>query len=502
MAQMLVIRADANTQIGTGHIMRCLALAQAWQDGGGEAIFMMAMKVPALEERLKSEQMRVVNLLVEPGSSDDALQTANLALETKAIWVVVDGYHFSAGYQRIIKELGLRLVVIDDYGHAHHYYADFVLNQNIYAHDGLYANKAPYTQLLLGIRYVLLRREFTKWRTWQRKIPNVASKVLVTLGGADSENVTLQVIQALQQIRAEKLEVLVVLGASNPHYVEIESVIRDSPFPIQLQSNVENMSELMAWADIAISGGGTTSWELAFMGLPTLILVLADNQQPIAEWLDTKNVAIHLSDVEELADQIISGIQQLFAPKVWEDMSRSGRDLVDGKGAQRIVRLLKRATIKLRSVQEEDCELLWKWSNDPTVRMASFSSDPIPWQEHTAWFNRKVRDPNCIIYMALNEQDIPLGQVRYQIDKSEAVISITIAKDFRGLGYATALIRKASQKFWASYDVHTIHAYIKPSNEASVRAFVKASFNELAQKMVRGSQARHFILKREKDEAA
>jgi len=275
----LLVRVDASAQIGTGHLMRCLALAQAWRDVGGRVVFLMAMESPPLEARLRSEGMEVVHLPVQPGSMDDAIQTADFARQLGADWVVVDGYHFGAEYQRIIKDSGLRLLFIDDIGHAEHYSADLVLNQNIHAHEGLYQNREPYTRLLLGTRYVLLRREFLKWRGWKREIPEVARKVLVTMGGSDPDNVTLKVIQALHQVDMDGLEAIVVVGGSNPNYEELQSAVQDSRFPIRLESNVTNMPERMAWADVAVSAGGSTSWELAFMGVPILNLILAENQQ-------------------------------------------------------------------------------------------------------------------------------------------------------------------------------------------------------------------------------
>ena len=146
----VVFRVDASTQIGTGHVMRCLALAQPRQDTQGQAIFIVANPIPALEERLKSEGMKVIHLAAEPGSLADAKETAALAHQFNASWVLLDGYQFGSEYQQTIKNSGLNLLFIDDYGHAEHYYADFVLNQNISADEQWYQHREPYTKLLLG----------------------------------------------------------------------------------------------------------------------------------------------------------------------------------------------------------------------------------------------------------------------------------------------------------------------------------------------------------------
>lgn len=338
----LLIRADASTRIGTGHVMRCLALAQAWQSGGGHAFFAMSMESPALQARLQSEGIEVIYLPAQSGSADDAVQTVDLAQRMGATWVVADGYHFGAEYQRIIKGAGQRLLFIDDNGHADHYCADVVLNQNIHAHEGLYENREPYTRLLLGPRYVLLRREFLGWRRWKREIPEVARKVLVTLGGGDPDNVTLKVIQALQQVKVNGLEAVVVVGGSNPHYEELQSAAQDSRFPTHLKSNVVNMPELMAWADVAVSAGGSTCWELAFMELPSLLLPLAENQRMAVSMLSEIGVSFSSEETVCVDFQRIA----LMVTTLMKDagtrlaMSQKGSQLIDGFGVTRILKLL------------------------------------------------------------------------------------------------------------------------------------------------------------------
>jgi UDP-2,4-diacetamido-2,4,6-trideoxy-beta-L-altropyranose hydrolase len=315
-----------------------MALAQAWHNVGGQAVFAIANQTTPIEDRLVSEGMNVVHLSVEPGSAEDARKTANLSQHLEASWVVVDGYHFGAEYQRTIKNCGLRLLFIDDYGHAQHYWADIVLNQNIYASEGLYPNRSPDTKLLLGTRYALLRREFRQWQGWTRKIPEVAKKVLVTLGGSDPDNVTLKVIQGLQRVDVPGLEAVVVVGGSNPHYEKLQAAVEASPFPISLERNVTNMPELMAWADVAISAGGSTTWELAFMGLPSLVLVLADNQRASAEKLGEMGVIVNLGWHEDISvAEIVEAVLQLSVLSgTLTDMVRRGNELVDGEGAARI----------------------------------------------------------------------------------------------------------------------------------------------------------------------
>ena len=335
----LVIRADASVQIGTGHVMRCFALAQVWQEQGGQAIFVFANKSAALEDRLLLEGMQVIYLSVEAGSSEDAKQTGDFARKFNTQWIVVDGYQFGTEYQKNIKNFGLNLLFIDDYGHADHYYADLVLNQNISANIDLYPSREIYTKLLLGTQYILLRREFWQWRGWQRETKAIANNLLITLGGSDPDNVTLKVLQALRLIRSNNLEIIIVIGGSNPHFEILQNKIADSNLIISLKQNVQNMPELMAWADIAIAAGGSTSWELAFMGLPSLVISLADNQIAIAEKLNIHQIIDYLGWHEHIQIKQVSQAVQDFIGDCAkrEQMSLKGRKLVNGNGLQLVI---------------------------------------------------------------------------------------------------------------------------------------------------------------------
>ncbi len=494
MNSPIVIRADASTRIGTGHVMRCLALAQAWQDSCGRPLFAMSMDAPALVDRLKSEGMEVVHLSAEPGSLEDAEMTADLAKKMGAAWVVVDGYHFGSDYQRIIKESGLRLLFIDDNGHADHYYADIVLNQNLHANEELYKNREPYTKLLLGTEYVLLRREFWPWRGWKREIPEVACKVLVTLGGSDPDNVTLKVIQALLQI--EQLVAVVVLGGSNPHYEELLSSLEDNP-AIDLKKNVNNMPDLFAWADLAISSAGTTTWELAFMGLPSLIIILAENQVKVAGQLDSAGIAKNLGWHNRLDPPDISqGISSILSDAdARASMAKLGRRTIDGFGVDKALIALSEGSIRLRIACGTDCQQVYEWANDPDSRASSFSTDPISWKEHVLWFEDKVRDPDSILYIVQDVQNNSLGIVRFDLDGPYATISINLDRSARGRSLASPIITRAVENLFAEREIYGVNAFIRPNNIKSIRAFENSGFSFDDYKTVKGIEALQYIRK-------
>ena len=323
--------------------MRCLALAQAWQDNGGKVVFISHCESEALGQRLTAEGFDFISLgKSHPDPFDlnftlGMVHKLNLPDSKRKTWLAVDGYHFDADYQKGIKAAGYKLLWIDDYGQADHYYADLVLNQNISADPSLYINREPYTELLLGTRYVLLRREFKRWQGWQRETSPVVRKVLLTLGGADPGNVTLKAIQALKQVDVPGIEARIVIGPANSHLELLKKEIGDDS-RLHLLTDVADMPDLMAWADVSISAGGSTCFELAFMGLPFLILVTAENQRANAEVLDCQGIGMNLGwpqdwSVERLASQL----QHLMVNSEMRSlMSQRGQNIVDGNGGRRL----------------------------------------------------------------------------------------------------------------------------------------------------------------------
>jgi len=348
MPSTLLIRADASVSIGTGHIMRMIALGQAWQAQGGEVHFLCADITPALEERLAGEGFHLSRIHATLGSEEDLSETVHLISETlqadrQNARVVLDGYHFGSDYQLGIKAAGFKLLVVDDYGHADFYHADWVLNQNISALEELYAKRSPDTKLLLGPKFAMLRKEFLPYKGWQREIAPVAKKILVTLGGSDPDNVTFKVIQALIDL---DLHVKVVIGGSNPHLREIENFIQsqnDSTALIEVMVNATNMPELMAWADMAVAAAGSTSWELAFMGLPSIFVILAENQVEIASQLEMEGFGICLGNASTFGKQKFAEFLSARAGdnNFLKTVSKIGKNMVDGEGAAKISEKLK-----------------------------------------------------------------------------------------------------------------------------------------------------------------
>ena len=140
--------------------------------------------------------------------------------------------------------------------------------------------------------------------------------------------------------------------------------------------------------------------------------------------------------------------------------------------------------------------MIWEWANDPETRSASFSTRPIPWENHVAWFSQKLKDPGCLFYLALDAKSTPIGQIRFQVDNNDAVISISLDSKQRGYGYGSKVIWLGAQQVFDRTTVNSIHAYIRQDNEVSIRAFSKAGFIQIGMEKIQGVLADHYVLKR------
>ena len=337
MGDRILIRADGGAEIGIGHVMRCLALSQAWQDEGGTVRFAMAAPSPAMVDRLRAEAVDVVTIASPPGSLEDAAETIELARRIAAAWVVLDGYHIGDGYQKAIHDAGLHLLAVDDYGHAAYYWADLVLNQDLNAAEPLYRRREPSTRLLLGTQYALLRREFRRFPRPRREPRPTVRRLLITMGGSDPHNMTRRVIEALALARLETAEVVILVGPGNPHATELAAAADRSPVAIRLLHNPANIPEIMAESDLAVTAGGSTVWELARYAVPSIVVIVAENQRPSSQALADRGACLLMDEVEASPPALAAAIRRL-ADNMQERLQLGQRmgSLVDGEGAPRV----------------------------------------------------------------------------------------------------------------------------------------------------------------------
>jgi UDP-2,4-diacetamido-2,4,6-trideoxy-beta-L-altropyranose hydrolase len=468
--------------------MRTLALGQEWQDQGGTVTLVTKMEVSRLEERIHGEGFRLYRLEVEPGSPADVRETARVATGMEARWVVVDGYEFGAGYQQMLRDQGLKVLLIDDHGQTGGCGADLVLDQNLSAEEGMYAGCEPCRGVLLGPRFALIRREFREAGRRQREIPSITRNVLVTMGGADPGNATLTVLQTLEELGGEGTRITVVVGEANPHGEMLEERILGRP-SIRLVRGGETLASVFADADAAISGGGSTTLELLYLGVPFLTVVLAPNQAPVAQALEVQGFTRILGEAEHLEPAFIAGELRRFfrAQEERRRFSEAGRRLVDGEGAARVVMRLRGDPLRVMLAKADDCHNVLEWANDPVVRAASFHPDPIPVREHEVWFARMIRDEQTLFLIAVDGDDRPAGQVRFAIKDRTAEVHYSISREFRGRGMGVHLLEAGLRTLVNRRAVQRVYGAVKVDNLPSIRSFEGAGFSRRGSDVLHGS---------------
>lgn len=301
MTSLIAFRTDSSFTLGAGHLFRCLALADALRQRGA-SVFFICVELPGNLNRFIENRGHVVHHLLPPMPGDkgissslhphwsgidwkiDAKNTLEvLAGMPKLAWLLVDHYALDTRWEQQMRPFTGKIMIIDDLADRPHD-CDLLLDQNQYErlerrYDGLVPD---HCERLLGPRYALLRPEFAAARKTLRHRDGRVRRIFVFFGGSDLSNETAKALEAIRLLNRTEIAVDVVVGASNHKGDQIRQICQRMPntyFHLQ----VENMAELMALADLAIGAGGTTTWERCCLGLPTLALVLADNQRGIVE---------------------------------------------------------------------------------------------------------------------------------------------------------------------------------------------------------------------------
>ncbi len=497
----LLIRADAGPKIGTGHVMRCLALGQAWKALGGRVDFVCGQLPERLRNQIESEHFSLYRIGGTAGNLTDAKDTSEIVRATQPDWVVLDGYRFSDRFQSQLDLGSSRLACIDDFGHALHERAHAILNQNVYASSADY-RFLSHQDVITGPKFALLRNEFADLSTpdtgldERLRVPFRARRILITFGGADPGNMTFRVLNALNHCVLDRTSVEVILGPSYKHFETLRAILKQSRATIRLYRNVDRMQPLMERAHLAITAGGSTCYELARCGVPAVVIPIAQNQSAVARKLAELGAVQVLPPQNQLDDQTLrqSLSRVIRDPNSRQSMSAVGRQLIDGQGAHRLARRFASRIYSLRAVRADDAPLLLRWRNDPEVRAICFQNDVISLEAHRRWLDERIRSDATQIRIIEDPAGIPVGQIRLEFEptENEAVISVNLVPSLRGRGMGTAFIERVSREATAARPGLKIIAQIKNTNLASQSSFRKAGYRSIATKTINGQVALQF----------
>lgn len=329
----VLFRVDASRQIGLGHLMRCLALAEALKERNCDPFFLTRDSDGTGINMIRKNGFKKIEIMVSKADLRGDFNILKMMAFKHGIGVIVtDSYNLTNAYYRDIKKTGFKLLVIDDFG-GNHIPADIILNQNIYA-DRLAYSRNSKTKLLLGPRYALLKKPFSIYRD-RYKLKKYSNKILVTLGGGEKmEGCIIKMVRAIEQLGQSNLHFRII-GRLKP---ALKNRLKNNSIRFDLKDIVNNIWEDMLWADLAICGGGTTTYELCCLGVPFMTVIVADNQEFNAELLERENISINLGwynklNTEEIKIKLSDLIDDYKRRTI---MSKNARKLVNGKGAGRV----------------------------------------------------------------------------------------------------------------------------------------------------------------------
>jgi len=327
----IMIRADGGPGMGTGHIMRCFSIAQRWMSMGGDVVFLKDDHTPFIDRMLTDEGVKVHHLRSAPMGPDDIQQVRDMSEEVDAM--IIDGYHFSDDYISKLRETN-PLLMVDDLIDRERYDCDILLNFNLYASKEYYEDKVVDGDMLIGPEFFPIRREFWPYFGKKRSIRTRVENILLTMGGSDPHDYSSKVVSALSDRADPGIEFHVVIGSAFDNRMERFTTSDNIIF----HRDVRDMSTLMNDCDLAISSAGTTSFELAFMGTPSIHVSIARNQVRNAESWRDRGGSFYLGWCEDVP---LTRLHEAFDRLVRNEeerrrMSNICQVLVDGGGSSRI----------------------------------------------------------------------------------------------------------------------------------------------------------------------
>lgn len=454
--------------MGLGHVVRSLALAEMLHPDF-TALFAIREPTPALAQQIKESN---AELLALPAAASELAEAQQLmaVLAGKIQAVVLDGYHFSTAYQRVLRQHA-PLVCLADYP-ALPFVADVIINPAGGVAEKDYA-KEKYTQLYSGPAYALLRAPFLAAATQKRSIGE-GRRFFLNLGGADPENHTQKLLQELVQPPGME-NIAVVVGSAYRYLNELADFCAAYPqVTVHAQLSAAAMCRLMQTCQAAILPPSSVAYEWCAVGGPLFLVRTASNQKNLEQFLLQQQLAYAFADFQQLLPAVLAG--PINQPAV--DRQRL---YFDGQSPGRLRKifhqLLYPDLLRLRAAQPDDRLLLFNWINEPAVRQFSLNPAPVPLAMHTHWYQHKLTDQNCFIFIA-EMQGKPVGMIRFDISNQEAMISYLLDSAYRGQGLGTLLLQKGTAKLRAATTrFRRFSGLVQTHNPASIRAFEKAGFS-------------------------
>jgi len=420
---------------------------------------------------------------------EDADQTRRALKGEHVDWLIVDHYGLDARWETSLRSCAAKLMVIDDLANRPHD-CDALLDQNYADHpearyEGLVSHQAVW---MLGPRHALLRPEYLRYRWLERRRDGRVQRVLVFFGGSDPGDMTGMMFEALSMPQFAHLELHLVVGANYAHRERLERAASTRP-GTYIHPPRPHLADLMWEADIAIGAGGSTTWERMCVGVPSIVISIARNQEPACRALADAGAILYLGSGEKVGKaDLIRALQQCQShPEFLVDFSVRSQLMVDGFGTLRVCEYLDPTpadAIQLRPATANDKVLFFAWANDPEVRKQAIQTSSIPWAQHDAWFDGRLASPDSQLFVA-TAGDLPVGQIRFDRDGDELRIDYSVDRLFRGRRWARRIVALGMARACMS-DARVFRAEVKEANRRSAAVFRGLGFEARPERATRG----------------
>jgi UDP-2,4-diacetamido-2,4,6-trideoxy-beta-L-altropyranose hydrolase len=497
----IAIRVDASIQIGIGHVMRCLTLAKVLKENGAQVSF-ICREYPGHIQDYINKQDFIVKLLPTPETEyvtqkndpdyapwlgvsweKDTEQTKEVLGDKIFDWLIVDHYGIDYRWHESLYSCTKNIMVIDDLADRK-YNCDVLLDQTFMRKKEAYLSVLPtHSQLMVGTDYALLRPEFISLRLkaiGKRKHSDGIARILVCMGSMDPNNFTSLVLAGLGEVEwKEKPIIDVVLGSAAPKLKLIIDQAKKHILNVNVLQDVENMAELMVKADLAIGAGGTTSWERCCLGLPSLLVKLAENQRQVIDQLVKAVAARNVSNPEI---DIINECNDLNKNNVaMSKMSKNAFKVVNGQGAQLVaIRMQPNlahdgSSVTIRNANINDVDTVYKWQLNPNTRRYFHDSNVPQYDKHIEWFDKILDEPSKFFYI-IEHKNKAAGVLRLDYQENTPngyyLVSIYVAPEHYKQGIGTIALGYTDRLFGDS----DLRAEVDQKNIASIKLFMKADY--------------------------
>jgi UDP-2,4-diacetamido-2,4,6-trideoxy-beta-L-altropyranose hydrolase len=470
----IIFRADGNTQIGMGHIFRCLALADMLKDEF-DCNFYVQEPMEYLKKKVKACGFGMLEL----PSAHLENEASELPVNEDDI-VVLDGYQFSSHYQRVIKATGCKLVCIDDLAELF-IEADIVINHNPYLECEY--STALYTRVYQGVKYALVNPVFSQYKT-EKAVDDIRS-VFICFGGSDSKNITFKAVEACLNAGIESI--YVVTGSAYLYLDEFVSRFQGiSNIYHKHIAEPWEIATYIAKSDLAICPASNISYEVAIVGSPMLTGYYADNQKYIEKFLVAEGCATSVGDFNTVDVHSLTDYIRNAKKSVEFQLTNQKRVFTASQTNIRKVfnKLSLEKKLLVREAREDDVDLYFTWANDFAVRNNAIKQEPIKYSDHVEWFMSKMSNAKSKLYL-VELSGTPIGQVRYDAMDDGWVIDYSVAKEYRGRGLAGLILSSTIYKLMRSkHEVECLKATVLEENISSIRVFNRLGFKNTTKEII------------------